>query len=280
VPIRVLSWNLYHGRDFPPDPALMTWRSRLLRVTERDQTHAQENRSLLDEFAGWLAGRDWDVALLQEAPPRWFRALALRSRANGVRVLTSRNWCPSLQRRLADWNPDLLASWEGGSNQLLVRHPGRILEHRRLTLAYVPEQRRMQAARLELPEGRIWVANLHASAGRPELASAEVLRAAEAAVAWSGGEPLIFGGDFNLRPRREPEPFAVLRERFGLAEPTAPGAIDHVLVRGLAVVECPRRLDSDERELSGPDGLRIRLSDHAPMVAAFAPRVAHAGCAA
>ena len=26
----VLSWNLFHGRDFPPDRALLTWRSRLL----------------------------------------------------------------------------------------------------------------------------------------------------------------------------------------------------------------------------------------------------------
>jgi endonuclease/exonuclease/phosphatase family metal-dependent hydrolase len=274
--MRVLSWNLYHGRDFPPDPALFTWRSRLLRVTERNETHAQVNRRLLDEFAGWLAGRDWDVALLQEAPPRWFCALARRTGAHGVRVLTSRNWCPPLQRRLADCNPDLLASWEGGSNQLLVRHPGRIVEHRRLTLAYAPEQRRMQAARLELPEGRIWVANLHASAERPELASAEVLLAAEAAVAWSGPEPLVFGGDFNLRPRREREPFEALRERFGLAEPTAPGAIDHLLARDLDVAERPLRLAPDERELPGPDGLRIRLADHAPVVAAFRRRSAHA----
>ena len=71
--IRVLSWNLYHGRDFPPDPALSTWRSRLLRITERNATHAQVNRSLLEEFGRVLNGFEWDVALLQEAPPRWFR---------------------------------------------------------------------------------------------------------------------------------------------------------------------------------------------------------------
>ena len=273
--MQVLSWNLYHGRDFPPDPALFTLRSRLLRVTERNETHAQVNRSLLDEFGGWLAEREWDVALLQEAPPRWFRALALRTRAHGVRVLTSRNWCPPLQRRVADWNPDLIASWEGGSNQLLVRHPGRILEHRRLTLRYAPEQRRMQAARLELPEGRLWVANLHASAGLPELASTEVLVAAETAVQWAGTEPLVLGGDFNLRPHREPQPFATLRDRFGLAEPTAPGAIDHLLARGLDVIESPRKLAPAERELPGQDGLRIRPSDHAPVIAAFGRRSAH-----
>ena len=37
--MRVLSWNLYHGRDFPPDPALRTWRSRFLRVSERYTTN-------------------------------------------------------------------------------------------------------------------------------------------------------------------------------------------------------------------------------------------------
>ncbi|HZB06539.1 MAG TPA: hypothetical protein VE449_08110, partial [Thermoleophilaceae bacterium] len=73
--MRVLSWNLYHGRDHPPDPALFTLRSRLLRITERNETHVQANRPLFDEFAGWLAGHEWDVALLQEAPPLWFRKL-------------------------------------------------------------------------------------------------------------------------------------------------------------------------------------------------------------
>src|SRR5919112_571377 len=108
--MRVLSWNLYHGRDFPPDPALFTLRSRLLRTTERGATHAQVNRPLLDEFARVLDGYGWDVALLQEVPPRWFAELARRARSSGVRVLTSRNWCRGLQGRLADWNPDLLAS--------------------------------------------------------------------------------------------------------------------------------------------------------------------------
>src|SRR5829696_7934928 len=109
--MRVLSWNLYHGRDFPPDPALFTLRSRLLRVTERNATHVQVNRPLLDEFAGWIAEREWDVAMLQEAPPLWFRRLGGRARANGVRLLTSRNVIPPLQRVAANVNPDLIASW-------------------------------------------------------------------------------------------------------------------------------------------------------------------------
>ena len=268
--VKVLSWNLYHGRDFPPDPALFTWRSRLLRVTERNLTHAQVNRPLLDEFAGGLDAFEWDVALLQEAPPRWFAKLAERTGSNGLRVLTSRNLCLPLQGLAADLNPDLIASSDGGSNQILVRHPGRIVEHRRLTLAWRPEQRRMHWARVELGDGsRLGVANLHASAGLPGLASVEVVRAAEAAVEWSGADPLVVGGDLNLRPKRNPEPFETLRERFGLVEPTAPGAIDHLLARGLGIESAPRRLAPERRELTGPDGLRIRLSDHAPVTAAF-----------
>ncbi len=230
----------------------------------------QVNRPLLDEFAGLLHGLDWDVALLQEAPPRWFVELGRRTRSSGVRVLTSRNWCPAVQGRLADWNPDLIASSEGGSNQILVRHPGRVVEHRRLTLARRPEQRRMQWARLELPgEARMCVANLHASAGLPHRAGAEVVRAARAAVGWSAPDPLVFGGDLNLRPARDPAPFSELRERFGLDVPTGPRAIDHLLARGLRAVERPRQLGPERRELADPSGLRIRLSDHAPVVASF-----------
>jgi endonuclease/exonuclease/phosphatase family metal-dependent hydrolase len=268
--MRVLSWNLYHGRDFPPDPALFTWRSRLLGATERNATHAQVNHSLLREFGHVLDRVEWDVALLQEAPPRWFRALCGHTRSHGVRVLTSRNACAPLQAGLAGRNPDLFASWEGGSNQILVRHPGRILERRRLTLAWRPEQRRMQWTRLELPgAGRVCVANLHASAGLPERASAEIVAAAGAAVDWAGGDPLVFGGDLNLRPKRQPEPFARLDERFGLAAPTAPDAIDHLLARGLRASEGARWLPDSEREVDGPDGLRIRLSDHRLVVATF-----------
>lgn len=239
-------------------------------MSERGVNHIQVNRPLLDEFAVLLDRYQWDVALLQEAPPRWFAELARRTRSSGVRVLTSRNVWPALQGGVADWNPDLIASWEGGSNQILVRHPGRILEHRRLTLAWRPEQRRMQWARLDLPGGgRLGVANLHASAGLAERAAAEVVRGAAAAVEWSDGDPLVFGGDLNLRPARDPEPFEKLRERFDLAEPTAPRAIDHLLARSLQRVARPYRLAPEQRELTDASGLRIRLSDHAPVLAEF-----------
>jgi endonuclease/exonuclease/phosphatase family metal-dependent hydrolase len=266
--MRVLSWNLYHGRDFPPDQALFTLRSRLLRVTERNATHAQVNRSLFRDFAGWLADHEWDVALLQEAPPLWFRAFARRTGSSGARVFTSRNVVPPLQRLAAWANPDLIASWEGGSNQLLVREPGRILEQRRMTLTWRPEQRRMLWARVALPAGgTVCFANLHASAGLPDKATVEVLAAAAAAVEWSDGQPLVFGGDMNLRPAQTPFPFEELRGRFGLGDPTGPHAIDHLLARGLETVEPPDRLPPEERELPQPDGRRLRPSDHAPVFA-------------
>jgi endonuclease/exonuclease/phosphatase family metal-dependent hydrolase len=270
IVLTVLSWNLFHGRDFPPDPALRTWRSRLLRLSERNATHVQVNRPLLDEFAGWLEQSSWRVALLQEAPPRWFPALAGRAGAHGAIALTSRNLGACARRRLADFNPDLIASNEGGSNQLLLRPPGRIGEVRRLTLTLLPERRRMLFSRLALGQGRhLCVANLHASAGRPRAAAAEVERAAEAAVQWAGADPLVFGGDLNLRPRADPEVFERLRDRFGLAPPTGADAIDHLLARGLETVEPPARLPPERREVPGLEGLRIRLSDHAPVIAAF-----------
>jgi endonuclease/exonuclease/phosphatase (EEP) superfamily protein YafD len=88
-------------------------------------------------------------------------------------------------------------------------------------------------------------------------------------VGWSGGDSLVFGGDFNLRRATEPEPFAALRDRLGLREPTAPNAIDHVLARGLEISASPRRLAAESRELTQPDGLRMRLSDHRPVAAGF-----------
>ena len=124
VEIRAITWNLFHGRDFPPDPALYTWRSRLRRVTERNATHVQVNRELFREFAEVLCAARWDVALLQECPPRWSAALAAACKAVAQRSLTSRNWLGPVRGILARRNPDLLGSWEGGSNLTLARGLG------------------------------------------------------------------------------------------------------------------------------------------------------------
>jgi endonuclease/exonuclease/phosphatase family metal-dependent hydrolase len=248
---------------------LLTWRSRLLRATETNATHAHVNRSLLDEFSAVVAGLPSDVAFLQEVPPGWLRRLCRASGASGASALTSRNFPHFARAWLASVNPGLMASGEGGSNQLLVRPPWRLAAVERLTIARRPERRRMLLARLrhEGTAAEIAVANLHASTGdRVE----EVLAAAERAVAWSGGLPLLFGGDLNLRPARAGDAFDRLERRLGLAPATGATAIDHLLVRGLAVVDPPRRLPAGEREVRDRrTGLALQLSDHSPVVATF-----------
>jgi endonuclease/exonuclease/phosphatase family metal-dependent hydrolase len=273
IVLRLLTWNLFHGRDCPPNPALSTWRSRLLRRDERDATHVQVNRSLRREFAAKLAAWEWDVALLQEAPPRWLEDLEQATGAHGVHVLTARNSLAPLRAAIADRNPDLIASNEGGSNMLLVRPPARILATASAVLATRPERRMLSLARVELRETRLTIANMHLSVPSTGQGGREALHAATLATAWADGDPLVFGGDLNLRPVHHRPAFDALRDRFGLAPPTSPKAIDHLLgASELEVVARPRALDALDRELPGPGGLAIRLSDHAPVVASFGVR--------
>ena len=95
--IDAITWNVFHGRDFPPDPGLFTWRSWLFGIEERNATHVQVNRDLFDEFADVLNAAQWDVALLQELPPRWAYRLAARCGADMQLTLTSRNWLRSIR---------------------------------------------------------------------------------------------------------------------------------------------------------------------------------------
>lgn len=273
----LLSWNLYHGRDAPPNPDLHTLRSLLRRRDEHDETHVQVNRPLRDEFTALIAGAEWSVCLLQEAPPSWERSLAERAGASSYRALTSRNWLGFARRRLARWNPDLMGSWEGGSNLTLVRPPWRIVgQGRTLLLNPLPgrglrERRRMSFVRLRNDQEEVCIANLHLTAGARRHAEHEALVAAAAATRWAGAAPLVLGGDFNLRPRQSPV-FDELARRHGLASPTSPDSIDHLLQRGLEVVRSPSAWPTARRELEAPVGMelrRLRLSDHAPIEATY-----------
>ena len=268
--LTALAWNVFHGRDFPPDPELRSWRSRILRLDERNETHVQLNRDLTAEFATLLAGAAWDVALLQECPPRFAEPLAAACGAEWQRALTSRNALAPLRELLARQNPDLMASSEGGSNLTLVRVPGRlggIAERRELAIHEgEPERRAMAFTRTA---SGVCIANLHATNDRPKLATEDVLRAARAATEWAGDAPLIFGGDLNLRPAENPEVFARLEVDFGLTGRTGPQAIDHLLSRGLELVEPATAWPPERRELPVEDRA-LRLSDHAPVEAKFA----------
>jgi endonuclease/exonuclease/phosphatase family metal-dependent hydrolase len=132
--VRVLSWNLFHGRSVPP-----------------------AGRALANEFAAKLAAWDWDVALLQEVPPWWPAQLARSAGAQKRTVLTSRNALLPLRRALAVRYPDLIKSNGGGANAILSRLE--IAEHRALRLRTWPERRVAQLAKLV--DGTI-VVNFHA----------------------------------------------------------------------------------------------------------------------
>src|SRR3954452_18038039 len=92
--MRVLTWNLSHGRAVPP-----------------------AGRSLEAEFRAALEGWASDVALLQEVPPwwpgRWPWACDV--------ALTSRNFGLPVRRRLAERWPDVMKSSGGVANAILVR---------------------------------------------------------------------------------------------------------------------------------------------------------------
>jgi endonuclease/exonuclease/phosphatase family metal-dependent hydrolase len=271
VALGALTWNLFHGRDNPPGPALHSWRSRLLARSEGTATHSQVNRELLSEFATVLRAADWEVALLQECPPRWAEELTIRCSAEAHLVPTSRN-LPGLlgkaQAAFARTNPDLIASWEGGANLTLARGRIRIVDRTSVTLTRKPETRRMALTRLD---NDLCIANLHASVTRAK-AEAEVLEAARDAVVWARGRPLILGGDLNLRPGSSPSLFARLEDELGLTGATDDRAIDHLLSRGIVDRTSSRVWAPTEREVADehdPKRRAIRLSDHSPVQAEF-----------
>ena len=213
--IEVLCWNLFHGRSQPP-----------------------AGRSLLPEFGRALAGWTWDVALLQEVPPWWPEPLARATGATVRSALTSRNSLLALRRAIASRNPDLLKSNGGGANAILVRS-GAIAEHRERELTRKPERRVLHGVALR--DGG-WVTNLHGSTHPPEQRRSDLFLAAETALGWAGGGPLVFGGDLNSTQPAMP----------GLTL-VAGNHVDHVMVAGRAAGAVQAVLDA------GP------LSDHEPL---------------
>lgn len=152
-------------------------------------------RDLLDRFAAALADWEWDVALLQEVPPWWPAELAAALNAEFRLVLTSRNGLLGLRRAIATRMPDLIRSNGGGCNAILARRD-RIVVHRTLRLRRLPEARWTHAARLACG---IWVVNTHGTADDETRALRDAQLTAASSLAWAGDEPLVLGGDFNLR---------------------------------------------------------------------------------
>lgn len=225
--MRVLTWNLFHGRSLPPT------------------SHA-----LTGQFVAMIAGWKWDVALLQEVPPWWPAQLASACGADQRTALTSRNSLLMLRRMVASQRPELIKSNGGGSNAVLARAP--IAEHRMLRLRAWPERRVAQLVRLG--DGTC-IANLHAST-RVALAEDELTRLWHSALEWAGGAPLIFGGDLNLRAPTAPDPaIGHLAQR----------DVDHLFARGFVpagqaeVLDRHVVLSQGSLELSDHLPLRIEL---------------------
>jgi endonuclease/exonuclease/phosphatase family metal-dependent hydrolase len=212
--IRVLTWNLFHGRASPP-----------------------AGRPLAAEFASTLAGWEWDVALLQEVPPWWPDELARAAGARARFALTSRNWFLPVTRPLARRAPDLMKSWGGGCNAILVR--GGIFDHRIAELTRLPERR--VAHGVLLGDGS-WVVNLHLTTEPKARTRADASLALGAAREWAAGAPLVFGGDFNLDHPAWP-----------VLEHVAGHHVDHLLVSGWEPAGAPELLDAGV------------LSDHRPL---------------
>jgi endonuclease/exonuclease/phosphatase family metal-dependent hydrolase len=192
--LRILTWNLFHGRAVPASGC-----------------------DLAEEFAAMIATWEWEVALLQEVPPWWPPLLAHAARANQRTALTSRNAGLAARRALAERWPDLMKSNGGGSNAILARQA--IVEHHTLRLRARPERRVAQLARLG--DGTC-VVNFHGSA-RVGLAEAELERLWDRALAFAPDAPLILGGDLNLRSPVAPPHVAHLARR----------DVDHIFARDM-----------------------------------------------
>ncbi|HEV2062540.1 MAG TPA: endonuclease/exonuclease/phosphatase family protein [Solirubrobacteraceae bacterium] len=201
--MKVLTWNLYHGRAVPP-----------------------AGRDLFDEFASLLASWAWDAALLQEVPPWWPRPLAERAGASMRMNLTGRNQLLVLRRFVAERWPDIIKANGGGSNAILVRG-ARVVEHREERLRCLPEQRWMHAVRLE--DGP-WLANLHAQTQPRPRPERDIARAVAALDRWTrGAQRVVLGGDFNIGDPSVPG----MRKIGG-------GGVDFVFARGYERVDGQR----------------------------------------
>lgn len=187
MPLRVATWNLFHGRSQP--------------ATRAD---------LLPAFTDALAASPWDVCGLQEVPPWWPAELGERLGAS-VRVARTsllRAAMPGAQRRVHRRDPEVIGVRGAAVNALLVRpSAGAIVGHRVARLRRAPQRRTMHGVQLARPDGtRTWVVNLHAHNRPLDAAARDVHLALATAQAWAHHDaapqpdaPLVVLGDLNLK---------------------------------------------------------------------------------
>jgi endonuclease/exonuclease/phosphatase family metal-dependent hydrolase len=213
VPLLVRSWNVFHGRTYPPG-----------------------RRAYLEEAIRLVTGDRPDVVCLQELP-QW--SLPKLEEWSGMTVFSARtrHRLGSLGRRPTDVHHGVLRSaLTGQANAILVAEELPVLEHRSRVLSgrrveWPKERRVSHGVRICTAEGRavMVIVNLHLShmgQGRP--AEAELRGTVALAEELAGDdEPVVLAGDFNLTSASEG-----MRQLVAAGySPPGPG-IDHVLVRG------------------------------------------------
>ncbi len=292
--IRILTWNLFHGRDGLPGLG-PTRRSTWLRRPEEDGVHVHLNRKLTAQMAARIRAWAPDVCALQEVSLRGLREVAELTGMAAVWAATGPLVGPAwLRDALAARNPDLWRTHESNVNALLIAprlalvpgsreavrlNPPRTIlrDARELRLSrgelrrWIPEPRRIVLARVRLPGGGELVAgSVHChNARHPDVTGREIARAAAAVRAAAGGGPALLAGDLNAPPTH-PALAALAGGGWDGAAPGGGIGIDRIVHRGLETVEAPHRLDAGEREVGvawGGRTRRLRLSDHDAVVA-------------
>lgn len=290
--MRVLTWNLFHGRDGLPGlgpTAASTWRGEPV----DDGVHMHVNRKLTRLMARRIAAWEPDVCALQEVPAAAIDQIVEITGMRAAWVRTGPLIGPTaLRDALARRNPDLWRSGEGAANVLLLRpelgggppvtrtlNPVAGIPARARALGlgpgelrhYVVQRRRMVMARVAPPGGpAVVVACVHCHNARDgRLTGMEIADAAAAAAGMAGGGPTVLAGDLNVRPDH-PALAALAADGWEGAGPWPGAGIDRILHRGIAPAGPQRRLDPAERDAGvwwRGRRRRVRLSDHDPVIA-------------
>jgi endonuclease/exonuclease/phosphatase family metal-dependent hydrolase len=256
----VRTWNVFHGNAQPP-----------------------ERRTFLEQMVRLASSDDPDVLLLQEVPVWALRRLGRWSGMQAFGAVASRPKLGSaeLGGAVTALHRGLLRSaFTGQANAILLGPRAQPLEGdsiylnplrfrrewgRRLDLdlqarlRWARERRVCQAVRAAVDGRSLVVANLHiSSVPDPRVRDAELERAAAFVDGLAeGGEPIVLGGDLNVRLGQSKTLEKLGGPEWGFSAPI-PG-LDQLLVRGAAASR-PEPWPEERRRVGG----RL-LSDHAPV---------------
>jgi endonuclease/exonuclease/phosphatase family metal-dependent hydrolase len=256
----VRTWNVFHGNAKPP-----------------------ERRTFLEEMVRLASSDDPDALLLQEVPVWALRRLGRWSGMQALGAVASRPKLGSaeLGGAVTALHRGLLRSaFTGQANAILLGPRARALASdliylnpaqfrrewgRRLELdvqarlRWARERRVCQAVRAAVDGRSMVVANLHiSSVPDPRVRDAELESAAAFVDRFAQpGEPIVLGGDLNVRLGQSKALDNLAGPEWGFSAPI-PG-LDQLLVRG-ATASQPEPWPEERRRVGG----RL-LSDHAPV---------------